>query len=455
MTPPLAALLLLAPLALDLPPGELIRRLDSDDRVVREEAGRTLAEQGAESLELLRAAHDAATEPAARERLARVIRQVETALLDRPTMVTLGLAEKPLPDAVAALAKSSGFAVALDARPPADPAFGERVVSLRTDRPLPFWEALDLLGRAGHVRHDPSHKAEGAGPSVTLTDGDPPAADFTAYHGPLRLHLLALHRQSSRTFSGPQVQPGNAPAGPQPGDPPGQPRAVTVTPNMTRTAAPGVSIDLQAFPEPGRFVDPRGEPRVEAVDAEGRTLPPLPPGQARRPAAPAQRRYVPGEAPLAQWTLRISAPEKPGGTLRELRGTLPVTISAREPNPLVIPLNEDVQKSYRQGSTTYQVTSPPRRPTITLRLRDDDPSGDSDDDPTDLLTRRLEVEDEQGRPMPWSTSVNTYAGPGQPGGVQLQIFASGTGGFPARIKLYTLRRLSVDVPFSFAGVPLP
>ena len=56
MLPLSLVLVLTSALAADLSPGELIGRLDSPDRVVREEAARTLEERGAEALPALRAA---------------------------------------------------------------------------------------------------------------------------------------------------------------------------------------------------------------------------------------------------------------------------------------------------------------------------------------------------------------------------------------------------------------
>ena len=68
-------LVLTSALAADLSPQELIARLGSTDRVVREEAARTLEDQGVEALAALRAAHEAAKEPEA----PRAVRR-----LDRP-----------------------------------------------------------------------------------------------------------------------------------------------------------------------------------------------------------------------------------------------------------------------------------------------------------------------------------------------------------------------------------
>jgi hypothetical protein len=150
MLPLSLVLILTSALAADLPPRELIVRLGSPDRVVREEAARTLEERGAEAIPALRAALEAAREPEACERFAELIARVLARSLDRPTMVVLDVDNRPLGEAVEALATRSGFALSLD-----DQALAGRRITVRASGPLPFWEAIDRLDRAGHVRHDP------------------------------------------------------------------------------------------------------------------------------------------------------------------------------------------------------------------------------------------------------------------------------------------------------------
>ena len=77
MLPFSLVLVLASALAADLSPRQLIVLLDSPDRVVREEAARTLEERGAEALPALLAARDAAKSPEARERFAGLIDRVE------------------------------------------------------------------------------------------------------------------------------------------------------------------------------------------------------------------------------------------------------------------------------------------------------------------------------------------------------------------------------------------
>ena len=197
MLPLSLVLVLTSALAADLPPGELIARLGSPDRVVREEAARTLEEQGAEALPALAAALEAAREPEAHDRLAELIARVVARSLDRPTMVALDFADRPLGEAVQALATRSGFALALD-----DPALAGRRITVRAPAPLPFWEAVDRLGRAGHVRDDPGPHRDDWGrnvapPTIHLVAGDPPASHrvFRAHSHPSLRHAPASRRE--------------------------------------------------------------------------------------------------------------------------------------------------------------------------------------------------------------------------------------------------------------------
>ena len=107
-------LVLTSALAVDISTAELIAMLGSADRVVREEAARTLEERGDLALSALRTARDLAKTPEARKQLADLIARVEARSLDRPTMVALDFDDRPLGEAVEALAKRSGFALALD-----------------------------------------------------------------------------------------------------------------------------------------------------------------------------------------------------------------------------------------------------------------------------------------------------------------------------------------------------
>lgn len=430
------AVVLASALAADLPPEALVERLGSSDRVVREEAARTLEERGAAALPALRAARDAAEGADARGRFADTIARVETRLLDRPTKVAFDFDDRPLGEAVEALAARSGFSVALD-----DPALAGRRVTARTPAPLPFWEALDRLGRAGHVRyeHEPRRDAAGNlthGSAIRLVDGDPPA--LVTYPGPLRVQLFATHWHRDISF-----------------EPYAEPRA--------RAYRTTVTVEARAFAEPGRFIDHTGAPRLEAVDDQGRALAP-PPGGSDYPDPTARSWMTPGQLSMLHWYLPLGLPDPPGRTPLKLRGVLPVVISSRRPDPLVIPLAGAAGKTFRQDGVVVRVEAVPkgdaRNMVMTLVLGeepgDSDPSrassGPQPDRLSELVHNRLEFEDAEGRRLNWLLPGHSFLN--ADGELRAQVHLSGPAP-PARLRVYRLNRLATDIPIAFDGAPAP
>ncbi len=439
MLPLNLVLVLASALAADLPPGELIGRLDSPDRVVREEAARTLEEQGVEALPALRAARDSAGGPEGRERFAKLIDQIEARLLDRPTMVVLDVEDRPLGEAVEALARRSGFALSLD-----DPALATRRVTVRASGPLPFWEAVDRLGHACHVRHDPGTRRDDIGTDpraspIRLVAGDPPA--LTAYHGPLCIHLFASHRHRDLDFEVPRVS--RVP-----------PRKATVT------------VEIQAFAEPGRFINPNGLPRLEAVDEQGRAIAPQQGGGGELPDPSQQHWLLPGRISLLHWHVPLGLPDLPARSRLKLRGVLPVVIASRKPDPLVIPLADAAGKTFRQGASVVRIEKVStdeglKTPTVELSLREDGipadrtrvSAGPEKDYVGDFLRSRIEFEDARGRPLNWLL-LGDHPVPNSNGERRVQTFISGDLP-PARLRVYRLERLATEILFEFVDVPSP
>src|SRR5262249_26027594 len=145
--------------------------------------------------------------------------------------------------------------------------------------------------------------------TIHLVDGDPPT--LTAYSGPLRIHLFATHRHRDLNFEADGV-------------PRVPPRSATVT------------VEVQAFAEPGRFINPNGRPRRVAVDERGRAIPPQPSGGDEPPDPIPPNGLIPGWISLLHWHLPLGLPDRPVRSPLQLRGVLPVVISSRRPDPLVI-----------------------------------------------------------------------------------------------------------------------
>jgi hypothetical protein len=433
-------LVLASTVAADLSPEELIRRLDSPDRVVREEAARTLEEQGAETLPALRAARGAAKDSDARERFAGLIARVEARLLDRPTMVVLDVDDRPLGEAVQTLATHSGFSLSLD-----DPTLAGRRVTVRAAGSLPFWEALDRLGSAGHMRHDPGPHGNDIGRDpkawpIRLVAGDPSA--LTAYSGPVRIHLFATHRHRDLNF---------------------ETDGVSRVPLRSAT----VTVEIQAFAEPGRFINPNGLPRLVAIDELGGALAPQPGGGDEDPDPISPTGLIPGRISLLHWHVPLGLPDPPVRSPLKLRGILPVVISSRRPDPLVIPLVGNVGKTFRQGGMIVRIekvsAQGERRMAVSLSVSEDVIPADrtrvsvgpETDYIGDFLRNRIEFEDATGHLMNWhlapgplSSATNTN------GELLVQTYPWGDAP-PARLRIYRLHRLATEIPFEFGDVPSP
>jgi len=256
-------------------PAELVGLLGSGDRVEREEAARTLEELGAEALPALRGAGKSGPGEVP-GRASALARTIEGRLLDRPTLVAVDFDGQTLDEATRTLAARSGHALVLD--PGDDPELLRRPVRAKAPAPVPFWEALDLLGRAGRVQHDPGVRpGEGDRLAVLhLVDGEPPAS--TRYRGPFRVHILGLHARRDADFR--------------------------AAPGQGRPSRGTLSVDVQAFAEPGRSIDPDGMPTLEATDDGGRPVP-----RRRRVAAPPKLLDHPGRPRRPP----VAAPARPAG----------------------------------------------------------------------------------------------------------------------------------------------
>ncbi len=276
----LAFMLLAASALSDEPtPAELVRLLGSADRVEREEAATTLEELGAAALPALHAAEKAGIGEAG-SKAASLARLIEGRLLDLPTLVEVDFDGQPLKDAIRTLATRSGHTIELDAGD--DGALPRRPIVARAPSPISFWEALDMIGRAGHVRHDPGAKVgeRTRVPVLHIAGGDPPSS--TLYRGPFRVHLIALHRRRDLDLG---VSLGREP-----------------------TSKGVLYVDLQAFAEPGRFLDFDGLPHLDATDDHGHPLPP-PPSDAEWPRPVSISWNVPGAIGVYQWRVPLGLPD--------------------------------------------------------------------------------------------------------------------------------------------------
>ncbi len=175
-----------------------------------------------------------------------------------------------------------------------------------------------------------------------------------------------------------------------------------------------MTVEVQAFAEPGRFINPNGLPRLEAVDEQGRAICPAT-GRRRRAAGsvPSDSWLIPGRISLLHWHVPLGLPDRPVRSPLKLRGVLPVVISSRRPDPLVIPLVGAAGKTFRQGASVVRIekvsAQGARTTAVNLSLSEDVipadrtrvSAGPETDYVGDFLPNRIEFEDAEGHPLSW------------------------------------------------------
>jgi hypothetical protein len=257
---------------------------------------------GAAALEALRKAaksSDVETRRRAETLVKKLEKEASSRELLQAKQVRLRFKDTPLPEAVAELAKKSGYEIALD---DPDGKLKERKVTLDTDD-MPFWRAVDLLCRAGGVVEAdadvplgmPMFRAGGGGamipgmpagalPAMPILPGPGPAVPVPAGG--------ALPQPAAKTP--PAVPIGAAPA---PG--PKQPKEAGAQPTPPAKVAPPAGGETPPAAPPGGKIVPASE-----TQPAGKALPAAAPpdGKNAKAAAP----------PAGAWAVRQARVAGPG-----------------------------------------------------------------------------------------------------------------------------------------------
>jgi hypothetical protein len=417
-------------------PADLVARLGSPQAAEREEAAGALEELGRPALPALYKARDGKDADLSR-RADLLIDLIERQRLMRATRVKLDFADRPLSEAVEAVRERTGFPVVLEA----DAARRDRRVSVEAPEPVPFWEAIDRLGAAGGVRHNPGQSIAPEPRPLTLPlvadDGPPPPA---SYAGPFRVNVVRISRQR-------EVVPARPPAEARVRD--------------------QLSVDLQVFAEPGLTLEPNGPLVLDAVsDDLGQDLRPGP-GDGPPQRVPTPPRFQEGLVSLVHYHVPLRPPDRTGRRVARLKGYAPVTVAARTEPVVVVPLRGAEGKPFSGGDVTLTVAGVERQgdsTTIILKIR-----GIPDEPPFAPGTRlvppgnyrprfriedRVRVVDDRGQACRWWSPAPPRGGPDGEQEVRLNV-AGGRARTPAELRYHDVVAAATEVAFEFADLPLP
>lgn len=464
---------------------ELVARLGAPRFAEREAAGEALVKLGRAALpELARARESRDTE--LRRRAELIAARIESADILDATRVRLDIRDRPLAEAVEAIARGAGQGLrsgtaAGTAR--ANLGWPDVRVTLLSDEPVPFWEAVDRLCAAGGVQRPYPPRADAMFPfrspfDMTLVTGKarPPASDTGAF----RVELLRVRHQRERDYAGgalvrfPQIRTEGSARDPETG--------------ALERASYGAELLVSAEPRL-RIVGIGAIERAEAVDDRGRSL-------VKGPTKAEQEaqlrmwqanphldpRLHPGLRFGSGWrtstrtwqvTVPLRYPSPRAHRIARLRGVIPVVALARRPDPLTFDLEGAAGKVFTAGATRITVhefkAGLGQQSTVDLTL-ETTPAGDVQtlvvhdaqgrrltfNQPIDLMQLRLEVLDARGELLSWQ-----YTRPPSEqvqGRMAIVIYGKSgrqVGGEGLRLRYWDLVGAATDLPFSFRDVPTP
>ncbi len=441
-------------------PAALVAQLGSSRYAEREAAGKSLEQLGRPALSALRAVRDA-RDPEIRIRAFNLIQKIEGALLIQPSRVRLDFDNTPLSEVVQSFSQQTGFKVVLF---PENLSRKYQRVTLHQTDPLPFWKAIDQLCEAAQLQPNPSSygAVNPREPTFLLTDGAMRAVMPNSDDGPFRVSLLSLDYERHISYA--MVGAGMG-LRPQLGKNAGarRPQAATV-----RRPKPVTSDQFTAHlivaAEPRLSLSQNGA--LHVVEAEDNLGNSLVPSSNSGPVFNRVAGYfgvVSGSVMQLQATLH--RPELAGTRIKKLRGVIPLAVSSRRPDPLIVPLNQGAGKHFENPDvelTLHEIRSNPttRQTLIELSIKVKERGTIAEAGESDAFnavyrfdTQRLQLEifDSRGRVVPWfpspvdsETSRVTLTLTNLPAPAPLK-----------ELRYHTLTRATINVPFEFKDIPMP
>jgi hypothetical protein len=199
---------------------------------------------------------------------------------------------------------------------------------------------------------------------------------------------------------------------------------------------------------------------IEAVDDRGNSL--LPAGKVG-PQSRTAGYFGVMSGPVVNLSVPLHRPVTAGESIKKLRGNIPLAVSSRRPDPLVVPLANAVGKTIENPDVQLSVDEirslPNSRTTqieLTVRPSDRESTSNGEIDGSITLFRRsfppppqIELIDTRGQQVTWIQSSADAANS------RITLTVSNLTTELKELRYYTLSRANVTVPFEFSDIPLP
>jgi hypothetical protein len=419
-----------SPLGAPAPPPveRLIQQLGDANPTVREIATQALEALGSGIVPALRQAADHA-DPEVRRRAATLLAAIEKADLVQPRRVSIKLEGKPIREAVAELARQTGYAIEL--YPPAanNDEREKQQHTFKLDN-VTFWEAIDRLSREGGLVVQRTW-GEDARLQLRFADEYIP---FVNHSGAFRLVAQGFQYHRSIEFA---TQPRGAPIPSQ--------RSEQLTFRMLIMAEPRMPMLWM------------GRPVVtEALDELNNSLIP------QESAAETERQAYHDRGYLHDAWINLNRVAREAQTVKRLRGILPVRLLVETtPDIVMDKVLQAKNQKLKSDSTELDIEEVKeitdggrKRYDVKFAVRNLRGEGGLDYNFYASIRYRLELQDARGTKYTWGgggwggneTSVRGTFSFNHPGG---------EAGPPARLVFYAWKTLYHRVPFEFRDLPLP
>jgi hypothetical protein len=453
----------------DSSPAALVARLGAPRYADRQAAAEALERLGGPALPALRGARDS-RDPEIRARAPVLIERIETGLLTQPTRLQLEFQDAPLAEVTKSLALQAGFKVALF--PPSLPKWRFQRVTLRVSQPVDFWTAVDQLCDVAGLQYNPGTPGSNGQrePSFVFTDGTGRTLTPNSDHGPFRVSLLSVdyERHVSYVPTESPVQFELLPPRPRPAARPTENRPRAGPARRAPVTNVEFSVRLLLAAEPRLILTQRAALQLKEVsDDRGNSL------------IPASSSSTTGRAPshldmgfpltsgsVMHLQVPLHRPAASGETIKRMRGMIPLVVSSRKPDPLVVPLASAVGKTFENPDvqlTLHDIRAMPNTQNTVLELtvkaneragtssRGEAPGYNNWLERIDPRHLHIDVLDSRGQLIPWFQSVVDA----DSARTTLTLTHLPQTTEPKELRYYALTHGEVSVPFEFSDIPMP
>jgi hypothetical protein len=441
-------------------------------------------------------------DPAVRSRASALLQTIEGNLLLQGAKVRLDFKDATAAEVLESLKNQTGIELELGRQNPNSVA---PRITLRDPEPVPFWKAIDRFCEAAGLvcgDHFSALPAPPFGGPGLVFSYQPDRAKAPSYdHGAFRINVLMLFYHNEISYipglqadnrmkatalrvspdgklDGEVLKNPHAHQGPVSGDAQGARRQdQPEEPNNGLDRTVRFRVELQIVPDRRMQISFNGPPELlEAVDELGNSLRPTSNSEANgyNPRRAMFQRF--GGRSDGPTSVLLHRPQNPGKLIKKLRGTLNISIVARWPQPVVIPLTNAAGKLLETDEMRVVVesieTDATGKPSVIELMIDEldtrAPEEQSIDYPPGspfakhqrLIhggiglhnpLSRIQVVDARGKDT-FSQFSSSQQGTGP---VTLRLTLSPGSGGSEKIGLWSIVRTTAKIPFEFENLPMP